>query len=1001
MIELSAATTGVHLLTSLIGAFVSVLTTGVEQLTTTTFLSESYLALFRVNQCDPNSCPGSAYNLVTAAWANIGYMTHSDFLHLVTGTGFGLWAPLFYIMGAIGGLIGIALNSPPKNWTWLMIGPGIFSFLVGTTKDVSGVAWRVAGKYQPMEEVWKDAETGIGNTYLVKRLGLSVNKNDGPGGQYPVAWTLVFLDGLFSSTTNRIVSWIGIGSQEGTGGADSNLAQKEGDGTGPWYILANLKWGMLENIVGVNARDPDVRDALVTFLASECGDQFKKGVDTGAYSAASQSRGSSLPSAVLKDGASGSILSFTGANLNFGSYKKFVHGMDTEVIPTPRSIIRLFNQPKSTQGSFREFTEKWRNNDDADNSGRTVEIVCSEYLWVVIQALRWESGHAFWQLVRSSPNGFTRTALLKSLFYGWDIRQTSTSQWASDAQLEDFVKQLIFLHMLKNELLFAPQITETGQRFAPSEQTRNFTEAYVRDQGSRSKAGELYNWAVMMPHVQGILTYLVCISYPFACMLMVIPGHWKALFTWVTFLAWVKTWDIGFAIVHTLERSVWAMIGNHSSMARVANMVIQTADHVGTVTVGTVADCQGDNLSELCAIPDVKESEILTQPNAWALLDKSLLLMGSADLDLSTGYYIYIMSALYFAVPAVTGQLVLGAKAGLGSIATQGLQGGASEAGNAAKSGRGGEVTNNLATNDKSQDAAARTKSQRNSGLALAQFDTANAAMDADMSANRIGGVAGGLNNAAKGSELRANSYASRARLLEPAASFAQQAKGLAIPPRAKESTGAGEGATGGLLSTIAAGGNFLVASAQDNLTHGQLGASARAGHFGAGADWAKMRAGLMSSGFKDYAGKLGAEAEFNANTDAWDSKNAYATHVSGMAGVYGANAGSLAPGNKPTDALGLALSGNLGSSANSAARYSGGGFLSNANSMTSAGQAAFGSSLFQSSWDGGFSRVGATLHTIGAGEQAQNDRKEMEAKGSALVQSLKDNGGPDFTPQQ
>jgi type IV secretory pathway TrbL component len=115
-----------------------------------------------------------------------------------------------------------------------------------------------------------------------------------------------------------------------------------------------------------------------------------------------------------------------------------------------------------------------------------------------------------------------------------------------------------------------------------------------------------------------------------------------------------------------------------------------------------------------------------------------------------------------------------------------------------------------------------------------------------------------------------------------------------------------------------------------------------------------------MTAGFRDYASKLGSEAEFNAASDAWDSKNAYATQISGMAGVYGFNAGSLAPGAKPTDTVGLAMSGNLGASGERAARYSGGAFLSSASSMTSSGQAAFGSSLYQSNWGDGFDRMGA-----------------------------------------
>ena len=936
---------GVTSLTELIAQVLAVLTSGFFGV-----LDQSML--FEIIDCGPSNCPGSAYQLVTAAWANIGYMTHSDFLYFVSETGFGSWAPLLYVVGAIGALFGVAMNNPPRNYTWFLLGPAIFNFLIFTTTPVAGVAWRVAGRYMPMKDVWKDAETGLANTILVKRVGISVDRDNGPGGQYKVAWGLAFLDGLFSSTANRIIEWVGIGRQEGSGGGNTNLAQKEGNGEGPWYILSNLKWGMLENIVGVQARDPDVRDALVTFLASECGDQFKKGVDTGQYAAASQSRGATLPAAVLKDGGGGQ--SFTGTALTFGDYKRFVHGLDTEVVPTPRSIIRLFNQPDE-QGSFKQFTSKWSGGGNpADDSGRTVEIVCSEYLWTIIQALRWESGHAYWQLVRSAPNGFSRNQMLQSLFYGWDIRKVEGAGYANSVELENFTKQLIFVYMLRNELLFAPQITETGQRFAPSEQTRNFSESYVRQQGSRSKSAELYNWAVMMPHLQGILTYLVVVSYPFAVMLMVIPGYWKAFFTWVTFLAWIKTWDIGFAIVHTLERSVWAMIGNHSSMARVANLVIQTAEKVGTVNVGQSCG-GGNNLSELCAVPDVKEEKILTQPNAWGLLDKSLLLTGSADLDLANGYYIYIMAALYFAVPAVSGQLVLGAKAGLGNLATQGISGPATEAGTAAKQGTVGEAANRLATNKDSLSQSAMAKAHRNSGFVMQQLEAANSGLDADLTASQLDNKGRGLQTGAEGRRMRAESFGSRQSVVSGVADFASAFAG---------GSGGGGGGQGGAGSGIRAKGakayNALVASQKDHLTHDALGAQARSNNFGASASWSRSHLGMYSSGMRDYAGKLGAQAEFAAQSSAWEAKNDFATHVSGVGGVAGFNPGSLAPGPKPTDAMGLTMSGNLGNDASSAARYSSGQFLSNSTNVRRAGQESFGGNFFSNqNWQGGYDRLG------------------------------------------
>lgn len=970
------------------------------------YLSASFsIPQFSIVECSYDTCPGSSYNLITAAWANIGYMTHSDFLALLTDTKFGWWAPLLYVVGAIGALIGVAINTPPKQYIWFLMGPGIYWFLVDTKENVSGVSWMVAGQMQPMKEVWKDAETGLANTQLIKRLGISVNRDNGPSGQYPVAWMLVFLDKLFSASTNQMVSWVGIGRQMGTGAADSNLAAAEGNGEGPWYILANLKWGMLENIVGVQARDPDVRDALVTFLASECGDQFKKGVHSANYIAASTARGGCLPGSVFKTDGVGDA-SFCGDQaLPWPGYKKFVHGMDTEAIPTPRSLIRLFSQDPQTQGSFRSFAQKFKgstNDSPADRTGRTVEIVCSEYLYTIVEALRWESGHAFWQLIRASPQGFTRNGILKSIFYGWDIRKQTGARVSDGAELEDFVKHLIFVYMLKNELLYAPQITEAGQRFAPSDQTRNFSESYVRSQGSRSKASELYNWAVMMPHVQGILTYLVLIFYPFAAMLMVIPGYWKAFFTWISFFAWVKLWDVGFAICHTLERSVWAMIGNHSAMARVANMLVQSAGHAGSIQVGLQGNCAGDPRPNLCAVPDVTEAKALSQDDAWGLLDKTLLLTGSADLDLSNGYYVYIMSALYFAVPAVTGQLVLGAKAGMSSLATQAIGQSASEAGGAAKSATVGESVNKLQTNQGSLVGATTSKAHRSSGLVLQQLDNANAAAEMEMGIGRTDGIAKGLGNASDATSKRKESFGA-------AAGFVGQAFGVAgsISGGGPGRAGTGADATGANVKSYLAGNagklfDLGTSAVNQGLTQQQLRQGANAGAFGAQASWNTGFMKTAGSAFGNYSQALGAEAEYNAAQSAWEAKNDFATHLAGLGGVSGLNPGNLNPGVRPTDRTGLALSGQLGARAEGAARFSGFDFWNDGSGQIARArriqglQSQYGGSWYNSHWGGGYtpsSSIGQSLRGGVSNAQSASDYAgRLKDAGQEMIQEAGNN---------
>lgn len=929
------------------------------------------VGLFAVS-CNNETCPGSAYNLITAAWANIGYMTHADFLYLITGTNFSAWAPLLYVIGAIGGLIGVAINSPPRNYVWFFLGPCIFNFLEFTTVNVKGVSWKVAGVQQDMKLVWRDAESGLANTQLVKRNAIQVSKDDGPSGTYPVAWMLVFLDRLFSASTDGMVKFIGIGSQTG-GTGNTNLAGDNRDA--PWFRMATAKWGMLENVVGVSARDPNVRDALVTFLGSECGDHFKKGVDTGKYIASQSNRGSSVVPSVLKSSGS-SAKDYDGSGtLQDYEYQDFARGMDAEVIPTPRSIIRLFNQQSdsgssgssSTRGNFTNFSIHFQDSKKFD-SGRGSEIVCTEYLFTIIEALRWEAGHAYWQLLRSAPglcedqgnqSCFTKEQVLKTLFYGWDIRANKAGAYASDPELEDFTKYLIFLYMLRNELMFAPQITESGQRFSPAEQTKNFSESYVRQQGSRSKAAELYNWAVMMPHVQGILTYLVLIFYPFAAMFIVIPGYWKAFFTWISFLAWVKLWDVGFAIVHTLERSVWAMLGNHSSMARVANGLIQTAS-----THQIFVDCEGSSPAK-CALPNVTESSPLLMKDAWQLLDRTLLLMGTADLDLANGYYIYIMSALYFAVPAVAGQLVLGAKAGMASMAVQGISQVAGEAGNAAKAATVGENVNKLQTNQGSLAQAAVGKSHRQTGLALQQLDNANAALDAGIAQGRLGGVDKALGAASSAANQRAESYKSTAGMLNAWAGAAGEA--VAPGGGGNNNKSAGQRGLGRFFgekwgAVSASGVSAVLATGQNNVNQLANSASARAARFGTDANWANTRSKLGADGFGDYGRKLGAEADFAAQTAAWEAKNDMATHLAGLGGVSGMNPGALSPGNKPTDMTGMAMSGQLGASAQNAAQYSGFGFVGRSRSMIQTNSNAFGGNFVGEHWAGGYGGGGGAV---------------------------------------
>lgn len=872
-------------------------------------------------------------------------MTHSDLLHYITTTNFGHWGILLYVAAAVGALVSVAINSPPRTYTWFLLGPAIYSFLINTTQEVEGVDWTVAGRQQDMKEVWRNAETGAKNTQLIfKRQKIDFNKEDGPTGTYPVATALLYLDELFSTTTNLLVEWSGLYISDGTGASNSNLAAKSGQAEGPWYILSNSKWGLVENMTAATARNPNVRDSLVTFLTNECGDAFKDAISDGRFIAASTSRGAVLPGTVFKTSRGQDVPDFTA---QAGSGQKVDYTFATgklfnTAIPTPRGLSNLFHD-HTAEGSFGNFSQVFdggsRRRDTFLARGRDRSIVCIEYLYTVIQALRWESGHAYHQLLRSSPRGVDTQQFLRTLFYGWDIRKQVNAQYASDAEMMAFAKMVIFVHMLRNELLFAPQITKTDARYSPSDQSRNFAEAQIRSYGSKSKFSELYQWAVLMPHLQGILLYIIIIGYPFACMLMVIPGYWKAFFTWVTFFAWLKLWDVGFAIVQVLERSVWAMIGNNSNMARISSMMIRTAEDAGSVgascaQAGTAQRTPNGGaldyaLGELCAVPRVCSKVSIDGADcgrspgrdqsfdqALQLLDRALIMGSGIDLDLSNGYYIYIMAALYFSVPMVTGQLVLGAKAGVASSVGGMFNGVASEAGRAAQTGRQHADVAALTTNAAALGQAAYDKSMRK-GFAANALAAQKDAMEAGIDGHIRDGEAKFANSKAGVLEQVAGHRRQAATTVGIATGAIQSTYG-AFTGSAGASAGGGGGAgKGGVGKGLTEGAkqafgvvpNALYQFAADSR---HKGAAYDAASNSMDAHWDTGYFNARKEGSSASQARLGKIGEFDAGTAAYEAKAAFSAHVSSIGGIAGMNAGAMAPPSKPQDMEAMAYQGHF-----------------------------------------------------------------------------------------
>lgn len=65
---------------------------------------------------------------------------------------------------------------------------------------------------------------------------------------------------------------------------------------------------------------------------------------------------------------------------------------------------------------------------------------------------------------------------------------------------------------------------------------------------------EMFTFAMNLPYYQGVVLYLIAISYPFMALIVILPGKAINFMNLPLFWLWVKSWDIGWAAVITLDK---------------------------------------------------------------------------------------------------------------------------------------------------------------------------------------------------------------------------------------------------------------------------------------------------------------------------------------------------------------------------------------------------------------------------------------------------------------
>ena len=192
--------------------------------------------------------------------------------------------------------------------------------------------------------------------------------------------------------------------------------------------------------------------------------------------------------------------------------------------------------------------------------------------------------------------------------------------------------QVIAAYVLRNAIMNTTHSQLLGQVFSHApidEDGKDYNEifnSYLEADGQGALLALQYFEAVV-PYLQGLLLFVLAAAMPFFAVLLVIPGKMQSFVVWMALWLWVKSWDVGFALVTVVRDVLWEYLGRGPTASGRGFLDINWDDPLSVIDV--IANC-----------------DPLANANTYYILS----------------------SIMVIAVPAVTAQMCLGATEVYGAL---------------------------------------------------------------------------------------------------------------------------------------------------------------------------------------------------------------------------------------------------------------------------------------------------------------------------------------------
>ena len=592
-----------------------------------------------------NVVGASSGTLAAAALETAGYRAQSivvrDLHQMLRGIG-----GLIFIGSAISGIITVALLGSYKVGSWLFVGPALFYFLIGSTVTSSGAEWQVGA-------------TGFEGRPVSKALG----------GEYDseVSWVFHRYNEVVSSIVQNLIH---IMSQDD--------------------FKHNLKFmtrqRMMDSLLRADIERPGLQ-ALTWFTFAKCGEQIEaaramylgsrdklyatseefddytasQGVNpqtpeyellVSNHKAKFKWRNISLPDGAVKD--------YLRDTLDVNQLPRYLYTNESEDgIGADDDAYRHYN--KRCESETRKLGSKSGSYHIEDLLTRPVSCellscwmgfgVHNEFLDIhakISKDLPVTASEEFikemWEDI-ATKLGVPEEYKVREVTDNEGNKKKHATPELGEYGAISAIPVVIGGFLIRKTLLadeMSGSLTQFSDRTGinvrsfvhhdkmSEEETYRAGEKLLQHQFGEAERYEVYQLAMALPYLQGVLLYVLGLTFPFFALMVLVPGQAGAFFSWMALWAWIKSWDVGWAAVMVIDDVLWNLMP-HSSVY----------DHLNDPTHGPIT---------------VFETAFQGDPSY------------------STGVYYAIVGTLVTGVPMITAQFIIGGKKAMAGVMMEGLQ---------------------------------------------------------------------------------------------------------------------------------------------------------------------------------------------------------------------------------------------------------------------------------------------------------------------------------------